>query len=413
MENEHTIIVRLILFLSVVVLIQICAVEYEMNTDPILYRLHLGPSNPPLYREEDIGTRIEELGVEIEEKVEEKIKVEEKANVEEKVNNEVQVDSLRSFEEILTRAGVEVNDEIRDQLPPKEDVVGMYGSEPVIIGLDQCETFVNTVVKGDGFIAPAGMFNTGTNLLEKLLSYNCYLPDRLTKHRNKGMRWQVPWGKHSPVQWRNKHKAPKMEALNQTAFLPAVVIKDPYTWMDSMCRHSYAANWPHFENHCPNLVPITPEEKKKLKNDETFKVNIRYRATNITHHDSLADLWNTWYGDWLDADFPRLIVRFEDLLLHAEKVVGQICECGGGKLNSDKPGVEFKYSVDSAKKGTAHKGSNGLVKSITKYSDKNNRLKSFSTQDLTYAVKAVRNDIMDMFGYAIPQVKDNNIQQSQ
>ena len=207
-------------------------------------------------------------------------------------------------------------------------------------------------------------------------------------------------GKHSPVSWRYKHSAPSSVGLNQTQFLPAVVIKDPYTWMDSMCRHSYAANWKHIDGHCPNLVPISPEEKQKINNKETFNVNIRYRSTNITHHNSLADLWNTWYGDWVDVEFPRLIVRFEDLLFHAETVVEQICECGGGKIR-DK--AKFKYSVDSAKTGAAHKGANGLIKSITKYSDKEKRLKTFTEKDLSYALDTIRRDLMDMFRYVNPQ----------
>lgn len=190
-----------------------------------------------------------------------------------------------------------------------------------------------------------------------------------------------------------------MVKLNQTSFLAAVVIKDPYTWMDSMCRHSYSANWKHIKGHCPNLVPISQHEKDILKNDETFPVNIHYRDTNITHHKSLVDLWNTWYGNWLDAEFPRLFVRFEDLLFHTEYVVGKVCECGGGQIR-DKD--NFKYSVDSAKTGKAHVGSNGLVKSITKYSDKNKRLQSFTSQDLYYAIKTIRSDIMNMFGYVTP-----------
>ena len=68
--------------------------------------------------------------------------------------------TLRSLEEILKRAKVEVTEEIRKQLPPKEDVLSMYGEKPIILGLDRCETFRNTVVKGDAFIGPAGMFNT-------------------------------------------------------------------------------------------------------------------------------------------------------------------------------------------------------------------------------------------------------------
>jgi hypothetical protein len=218
----------------------------------------------------------------------------------------------------------------------------------------------------------------------------------------------VPWGKHSPVSWRYKHAAPSATKLNQTQFLPAVVIKDPYTWMDSMCRHSYAANWKHFEGHCPNLVPNSESERAFLKDKlsdsqtlTTFPVNIRYHETNMTHHESLIDLWNTWYGDWMNVTFPRLVVRFEDLLFHAEAVVEQICECGGGKIYNM---TDFKYSVDSAKQGAAHKGANGLVKSIVKYSDKSKRVKSFASEDLEYATKTVKMDIMDIFNYAKPQM---------
>ena len=68
--------------------------------------------------------------------------------------------SLRSLEEILERAGVDVTQEIKEQLPPMEDVQSMYGSEPIIHGLDTCQAFQNTIESSDAFIAPAGMFNT-------------------------------------------------------------------------------------------------------------------------------------------------------------------------------------------------------------------------------------------------------------
>lgn len=68
--------------------------------------------------------------------------------------------SLLSLEEILKRAGVEVTDEIRNQLPPKENFASMYGSEPIIVGLERCERFQNTVDLSDAYIGPAGMFNT-------------------------------------------------------------------------------------------------------------------------------------------------------------------------------------------------------------------------------------------------------------
>mmetsp|Transcript_22578 Transcript_22578/g.33045 ORF Transcript_22578/g.33045 Transcript_22578/m.33045 type:complete len:414 (-) Transcript_22578:87-1328(-) len=310
--------------------------------------------------------------------------------------------SVRPLEEILASAGVEVTQEIQDSLPPVQDIVDMYGDRPVIAGLDRCDAFQDSIKFGEGFIAPAGMFNTGTNLLAEMLEHNCYLPDKVAKYGEGrvGIRYQVPWGKHSPVSWRFKHHAPQQEDQDQSSYLAAVVIKDPYTWMDSMCRHKYAANWMHFEGHCPNLVPITPKEKKIIDDAETVEVKIRYFKHNVTSHTSMAGLWNDWYGSYLDADFPRLVVRFEDLLLHAEDVVGKVCRCGGGKMYN-KP---FEYIQDSAKKkgGKVHEGSNGLVKSMIKYGDAANRLKPYQPEDLEYAKLTLREDLMDQFHYSRP-----------
>jgi hypothetical protein len=54
----------------------------------------------------------------------------------------------------------------------------------------------------------------------------------------------------------------------------------------------------------------------------------------FVNYTSLVDMWNVWYKDWHDVSFPRLMVRFEDLLFHAEDVVSQVCACGGGEDRS-------------------------------------------------------------------------------
>ena len=35
--------------------------------------------------------------------------------------------------------------------------------------------------------------------MAQYLESNCYLPAKKEKYKTTGMRWQVPWGKHSPV----------------------------------------------------------------------------------------------------------------------------------------------------------------------------------------------------------------------
>lgn len=173
---------------------------------------------------------------------------------------------IRSLDEILMKAGVNVTSEISASLPPPSEAERMYGSQPVILGLDRCETFQKTVPGDDAYIGPAGMFNTGTNLMTELLKKNCHIPDRMKNKncRNKkcpGMREQVPWGKHTPVSWRNHHTAKQGGEIIHNHILPIVVVKDPYTWMTSMCRHTYAARWFHGPEHCPNLIPITKREE--------------------------------------------------------------------------------------------------------------------------------------------------------
>ena len=192
--------------------------------------------------------------------------------------------------------------------------------------------------------------------MTQLLERNCYIPERVEKlgKQSPGMRRQVPWGKHSPASWRFKHKAAEAGDLkHQEYVLPAVVIKDPYTWMTSMCRHSYNANWIHVSDHCPNLIANEDDVKKFSKImsvGDIVPVNVRYNNENITHHKSLANLWNDYYLEWyIEAKFPRLIVRFEDLLFRAEHVIGKVCYCAGGKIKDS-----FEYLAETAKKGDVH-----------------------------------------------------------
>jgi len=307
---------------------------------------------------------------------------------------------LRDLEDILLAAKVDVTEDERIKIPPKADVVEMYGSSPVILGLERCEEFRRNVKPEDAYVGPAGMFNTGTNLLTNLLRQNCHIPEKMEVHGKEsiGMRGQVPWGKHSPATWRLHHVASDQVTVNQTNFLPATVIKDPYTWMNSMCRHSYSANWNHDEKHCPNLIPITALDLKYAKGKPTIPVNVHYSDTNVTEHESLAGLWNDWYSQWIDAAFPRLVIRFEDLLFHAEEVVGKVCTCGGGVIHTEY----FKYIEESAKTGKAHKGSNGLVKSFVSYGNKTRRTTVYTNGDMDYAKKTLRRDLMDMFHYTNP-----------
>lgn len=157
-----------------------------------------------------------------------------------------------------------------------------------------------------------------------------------------------------------------------------------------MCRHPYEAHWNHTVFNCPQLT----------KQGQPNKVIIKFRKNDTETYDSLVDLWNTWYGDYLAiTEFPRLIIRFEDVLFHFEEVMTQVCKCGGGTLKNNENG--FVLQSKNAKEGH-NNGSNGLVAAVLRYGHDEKRTETFTKEDLAYAKKTLRKDIVDLFAYSMP-----------
>jgi hypothetical protein len=258
-----------------------------------------------------------------------------------------------------------------------------------------------------------------------LLQKNCYIKARTEKYgpQTRGIRFQVPWGKHSPVSFRKHHKASDNLKVKEDDVLPVVVIKDPYTWMSSMCRHSYSASWWHNQDtHCPNLVPITPYEIKNFSNNtnssaasdapvDTIPAKVHYpkeSPMNWRRHKSLLHIWTAYYKEYVDAmgEFPFLMVRFEDLLFRTQDIIEEICDCAGGTLESD-----FSYVTDSAKKGGSHAGSSGFAASLSRYGNATLRLEPFLEPDLKYAEQVLdSSDVMKLFQYKpirVPKITEH------
>jgi hypothetical protein len=282
--------------------------------------------------------------------------------------------------------------------------------------LETCEAFQQQ--RGDAadhFVGTAGTFNSGTNLMSELMIHNCQMTARMKKYGkvNKGIRWQVPWGKHTPVgndEYRLSHVTEKDKGVDPNNILPAVTIRDPYVWMQSMCRIHYKAFWAHdnkSENrHCPNLVPTEMDRRlfPFLRDKDHVPVRVKYPEF-VQQHDSLVGFWNDWYNDYMNASFPRLIVRFEDLVFHAKDVVTQVCHCAGGEMKKKK----FTYIVDSAKKGDAAHGPQeartSLVDAMIRYGKDTGRLKYMTKDDLQYAREHLDPKLMEFFNYQYDDIR--------
>ena len=208
------------------------------------------------------------------------------------------------------------------------------------------------------------------------------------------MRQTVPWGKHNPPKThRLKHVAQVGgKGVNQTAAFPFVIIKDPFHWHGSQCRHKYYTNWEHDEDHCPNIV--------SWKDGNPVKVSVKY-ALGRVEYTTMLDQWNIWYNEYEQehSSYPSVTLRFEDILFHADEVVSQLCDCVGG----GRRGGKLKYPEDSAKDAAAgHEGSNGLLNALIRYGNPGKRLEGWTKKDWEYAGGHLDWDLMDRYGYSHP-----------
>jgi hypothetical protein len=153
-----------------------------------------------------------------------------------------------------------------------------------------------------------------------------------------------------------------------------------------MCESPYLTKWDREPGHCPNLVYTNYSSLHGWNNhsaasfNHSIPVSIHYVKTPFQRTwPSLVHLWNDWYREYLyPADrtskhnnnsndsnrssfsttssssptnpppYPRLIVRFEDVLTNAPAVLEQIQQCVGATWKH--PSQTMAYYVTGAVK---------------------------------------------------------------
>jgi hypothetical protein len=156
-----------------------------------------------------------------------------------------------------------------NNIPLWSDIERLYGTKfPNILGLEHCSHYRNTVPKSQQWIAPAGLFHTGTNLLASLMNSSCR---RVGSNSNSSIssssffRGQVPYGKHNPLQAAIQADYRVVSTTTTTnlshVVLPVVMVRHPLDWMQSMCRQKYALSW----------HPNDDDDKKNNNNNNHYK----------------------------------------------------------------------------------------------------------------------------------------------
>jgi hypothetical protein len=167
-------------------------------------------------------------------------------------------------------------------------------------------------VKGRQY-AFAGQFDTGTNLLQKLMASNFPNAVRLDQGwRHKHRFWKHAKPDHIPSSVR--------ATLHNTVAL--IMVRDPLSWLQSLRKAPYAlqtcvkrSNW--LTAPCTSLKAfVGPEGIHRLQEKDSLR--------------NLESFWNEWTRDYMQmASFgfeDALIIRYEDLVTDTETQLERIAK---------------------------------------------------------------------------------------
>ena len=298
---------------------------------------------------------------------------------------------FKQMHDAMRAAAAEVQFEPPEPRPARQsDRSDPYGNYSKVLGLETCAAFraANPIISSRRF-APAGLFNSATNALWQTILSNC----RVSEHGRNDL-FHPPWGKHNPASWRGRHLAnmfTNSSALGwrprMASVLPVVTVKDPLTWMPSICRHPYA-------------VRFSLKQRTKCPLPLDAPVSVAYQKSQVVYYDNLVDLWSRWHGEYYEAQWPRLLVRFEDLLFEPRAVAGAVCDCLGGALASAS---EFKIDGQKTGKGTAFghaADTHSRAQALALYGSSAKRMEPYASTDVAFVrARLASDDVWRGLGY--------------
>ena len=109
------------------------------------------------------------------------------------------------------------------------------------------------------------------------------------------------------------------------------------------------------------------EETNRRKGEMLRKRFARCKRAAV-RHESLAAYWSAWNREYVEATYPRLVLRYEDLLFQPHKVAAEVCACAGGRVKPESDFVLPAKSVKAGHKGHGDGGS-GRAVALRKYNE--------------------------------------------
>jgi hypothetical protein len=320
---------------------------------------------------------------------------------------------------VLSLAGINVTEkapEIEKQLPTMwNQIKSLYYSQttmgPVIIGKEGCANFRKQFGR-NATVGIAGMFNSGTNAALRNMQLNIGIPGNNASvwgkgddayHDLNGILFQVPWWKHNSDLYVDRN--PEDDAN----VLPVVVVRDPFTWRNSMGKARYSTSWEGMHASSPKFWYEKGADNTSTIHTSEIRFNLRWAPHPRTmKYESLMELWNAFYGPYLNATFPRLLVRMEDIILYLPQVIEEVRECVGAYSKHDKIEAYTARAKSHGNKLEQQQKDNGLLSNLIKLADANLRIADMSDLELEYSQSKLDPELMKILQYQMPVAKKLN-----
>lgn len=78
-----------------------------------------------------------------------------------------------------------------------------------------------------------------------------------------------------------------------------------------MCESPYTMRWDHTRDQCSLMSDSAVDSNVPIEEGLGNPVEILWGRHWDREWQSLAHVWSEWYDEYYNADFPRLMVRFE------------------------------------------------------------------------------------------------------
>lgn len=216
-----------------------------------------------------------------------------------------------------------------------------------------------------------GLMNTGTNLIKKTL-HNYYKIDEFVFNP-----WKHTWEIDTNV------------IDNECIYI--IMVKDPLYWILSMMKAKY--NGMYWDSNIQHGVLYDNTDNIHIYNKEYNKKRLVYHENVKTKvFDNILLTWNYFVKMYLNISNPKIIIRYEDILLNPEKVFKKI------DYYIERKNKE-KSSKIQLKKSKSFSDCRNLVEATKFYTNTKNRINSFEKKDIEYLQKYISKDIMKLFNY--------------